>query len=246
MKKSEKLGTIHDAKNEILDFFDKIDKDRIDLEEVKILKQKLKFLKEFNKIVENKRIELEEYVRGGLNVKNNNDVLRNKSKIELDIPKRLRVLLSNDYQQLKLKEFYLKPIDEFNYKNYINYYSGKKFDFILDTGFSRHKIKFEDLKKDAVLTERNFVLKLINQYKKDIDLAFKKDKETKTKQEFKKVEKVYEKIYKVIEHNKNITSEKEYTKPLFERNEEGDYVRSGGEYPMMFELLDFIMNIYIS
>jgi hypothetical protein len=246
MKKSEKLGTIHDAKNEILDFFQNIDKDRIDLEEVKILKQKLKSLKEFNEIIENKRIELEDYVKGGLNVKNNMAILKNDKKIELEIPKKLRTILSNDFQQLKLKEFYLRPIDEFKYKNYINFYSGKKFDFILDTGFSKHKIKFDDLKKDVVLTEKNFVKKLISKYKEDIDAAYEKDKKTKNKQEFKKIEKVYEKIYKVIQHNENITSEKEYTKPLFERNEEGDYVRSGGEYPMMFELLDFIMNIYIS
>lgn len=244
MKKSEKLGTIHDAKNEILNFFQEEDETRIDREEVKILKQKLKALKEFNKIIEEKTIDVEDNIRARVNVKINDEILKGKRKVELEIPKKLRTLLSNDYQQLKFKEFYLKPIDEFTYQNYIKYYEGKKFDFVLNTGFSKHKVKFDDLKKDTVLNEKNFVLKLIEIYEKDVDKAYEQDKNLK---DFKKTKKkVYDKIYKVIQHNKNITSSKEYKRPLFERNEEGDYIRSSGEYPVMFELLDFVMNIYIS
>lgn len=246
MKKSDKIGTIHDSKNEILDFFKSIDEKRVDLEEANILKQKLKALKEFNKIVEEKKIEIEDNIRARVNVKNNDDILRNRKKIELNIPKRIRSLLSNDYQQLKLKEFYLKPIDEFTYKNYINFYTGKKFDFVVDTGFKKHKISYDKLKEETVLTEKNFILKLIEDYKKDVQWAYDNDKKTKDKKEFKKIEKVYAKIFKVIEHNINIASEKKYIKPLYQRNEQGDYVRSAGEYPMMFELLDFVMNIYIS
>lgn len=247
MKKSEKVGTVHDAKNEILSFFQDEDDRRIDLEEVKILKQKLKALKEFNKIVENKRIQLEDYVRARVNVKINDEILKNKTKVELDVPKRIRVLLSNDFQQLKLKEFYLKELNDFTYQNYIKFYSGKKFDFVLNTGFKKHKISYNKLKNEIVLNEKNFASKLIELYKKDVDEAYEKDKKNKKQKEFNKLKtKVYEKIYKVIEHNKNISSEKEYNKPLFQINEEGDYVRSSGEYPIMFELLDFEMNIYIS
>ena len=246
MKKSETPGTIHDAKNQILEFFNEDDDNRIDLEEVKFLKQKLKALKQFNEIIDKKREEIEEYVRARVNVKINNDILRNKKKVELNVPKNIRTLLSNDHQQLKLKEFYLKEIDEFTYKNYINFHTGKKFDFILDTGFKKHKISYDKLKEDSVLSEKNLINILLDIYKKDVDEGYENDKKTNTKQEFKKKQNVYNKIYKVLEHNKNIASDKSYTRPLFSRNEKGDYIRSAGEYPMMFDIRDYVLEIWVS
>ena len=56
---------------------------------------------------------------------------------------------------------------------------------------------------------------------------------------------MYSKIEMVIAHNLAIASDVNYGEELYKIDKKGNLVKKQGQYPMMFELKEEIMDVYI-
>ena len=245
--------TIHDAKTEMITFFKYEDKKRKDKKEVREWEAIKKALYAFNKIVRKKRIQLEEEASSGKNTKKNYEILQNKSSVELKVSKDIRETLVNNYPRIfKQREFLLKEIPYGYATNKINYYSGKDFYFIIDSGFKKHFVTKDEIKRQTVLTSKSFAAYLLNIFEKDFNesLTYKVSKNY-SKKELKIRERVYDKIRNVIAYNREIIFG-EATK-LYEKKQGGQSAnwrknikRDDGKYPILFSLLEELITLSVS
>ena len=237
--------TIHDAKGLLIEFFEDESYYRDNKQYLAKLKNDKKALMAFNRAVRSKRKEFENNILAGKNVKDSDDYIRLRKKIVLDIKPWIRETLQNEYYMFKYNDFFLKEIDYFRLNNKINYYSGKSFYFIIDCSFKKYKATESKIKKMTKLSEENFALFLLEKYEEGFNEQNKLDKSTLTKEQFKKRQKMYGKLDMVIAHNKAIASDEGYDNELYELDKSGNFIKKEGRYPMMFELRDEVMEIYI-
>lgn len=246
LTKSERAGTVHDAKNELLQFFKHESEYRDNPEALAEWSEIKKAIRKFNKKIRDKRHELEDEVRAGKNVKLNMEYLRGEKRVDMDLPKSVTKPLAKRFFTFKLKNQILKeaPYDYIN--NKINFFEGKDFDFTIDTGFGKHKLSVNDVRKMVVMSESNIVEVLINLYKKDFERVVERDKKKLGKKEFASRKKVYDKIEMVIAHNLHIATDATYDKKLGRVDKKGNFKKKGkGEYPMLMEFLDEVISLKI-
>lgn len=248
----DKQGTIHDAQNELITYFKYHEKNRKDKEELKFYNKAKKALLQFNKIVRNKRNALAREGASGKNMKQNDLLLKNKKLIEIDVSGNVRQALDKIYPRIfKQKAFVLKEIPYGYINNKIDYFSGKPFDFIIDTGFSRHYIPSKEIKKEVLLTKKNFASYLLDIFEKDFKSSLKiGNLKKRTAKEIKNRNKVFDKIEAVITHNRAIVSGTakyiiKKKKGGQRKNETKNIDREEGKYPILFNLLDELLLLYI-
>lgn len=202
----------------------------------------LKSVNEFNKIIEEKREQIEEDIRAGINVRKNDQRLRNLEPVEIDIPRSIRSDLRIVHKAVRLKKY-----DSETVKNKIKYFSGQDYDFLIKDRFNKPYLipysKLQKLRRDG-----NVVKFLLEKFREGIDGAYERDKKRYSKKEAKKwaqKKKVYAKLYKVIEHNIQIATNKKYNKKLVSRDEENKMVKNNSEYPVLMDIFDEMIEIYI-
>lgn len=250
--KLDKQGTIHDAQNELITFFKYQEKNRKDKEELKFYNKAKKALLQFNKIIRKKRNALAREGASGKNMVKNDLFLKTKKPIEIDVSGEIREALVKIYPRIfKKKEFYLNEIEYDYINNKIAYFSGKPYNFIIDTGFDKHYIPSKEIKKEVLLTKKNFASYLLDIFESDFRKALKFNKNKRiTGRELKNRNKVFDKIEAVIIHNRAIISgTAKYVikkkKGGQKKNAVQNIDREEGKYPILFNLLDELLLLYI-
>lgn len=204
--------------------------------------EQLNAIKKFNTIINRKRIKLENEVRAGKNVKANMLILNNIEPIEVQIPKDIRSVLRIQEKRIKLNKISTKET-----KNRIKYYSGQNYDFLIKDNFNKpYYISYNELqelrKKDKVV---EFVL---NKLKIAVKAFYDKDKKAlalSDKKKWSAKQKVYDKIFKVLEHNTQIATNKHYNKKFVTRDEKGNIVKSESEYPINMDITGELIELYL-
>lgn len=246
LQDTEKYGTIHDIKNELLLFYKYEDKSRKNKEELKLWEKRKKAVQQYNSIVRKTREKLEYETRKGKNVKSNMEIIQGKKPIDLHLSKSLVETLGAYKKQFKYKENKLVEIPYLEINSKINYFSGKEFNFIIDTGFKRHSVSSKDIKKETVLSEKDITMYFLSIFKKDFQEAVEKSsKEKLTPKERKQRNKVFDKINNVIQHNENIASLGTYKKKLIRYDRKGNVIKEEGQYPISIRIYDNVIKIEI-
>lgn len=231
INRKQKLEIV--SKLKLINFNEAYLKDEID---------QLNAIKKFNTIINRKRIKLENEVRAGKNVKANMLILNNIEPIEVQIPKDIRSVLRIQEKRIKLKKISTKET-----RNRIKYYSGQNYDFLIKDNFNKpYYISYNELqelrKKDKVV---EFVL---NKLKIAVKAFYDKDKKAlalSDKKKWSAKQKVYDKIFKVLEHNTQIATNKQYNKKFVTRDEKGNIVKSESEYPINMDITGELIELYL-
>lgn len=231
INKKQKLEIV--SKLKLINFNEAYLKDEID---------QLNAIKKFNTIINRKRIKIENEVRAGKNVKANMLILNNIEPIEVQIPKDIRSVLRIQEKRIKLKKISTKET-----RNRIKYYSGQNYDFLIKDNFNKpYYINYNELqelrKKDKVV---EFVL---NKLKIAVKAFYDKDKKAlalSDKKKWSAKQKVYDKIFKVLEHNIQIATNKQYNKKFVTRDEKGNIVKSESEYPINMDITGELIELYL-
>lgn len=217
----------------------------VNFDETKIRKniEMISAIEKYNRIINKKRIEIENEVRRGKNVKNNMLLLENKSKVELSIPRGIRVALDISEKAVKLR-----PRSVLFIRNRLDYVSGQDYKFVIKTGFGNpYLVPYSELQKKR--KSGNVVEYLINLFKQDVLETYEKDRNQfakKDPKEWKKKKKIYDKILEeVLEHNLSIATNKQYNKPFIKRNKDGSISEKDSEIPLFMEIFSEILNLYI-
>lgn len=259
-KDLEKTGTVHDAKNELIRFYKNEQENRLNKSKAKEWEIVKKALQKYNKVVKDERERLEDEVKSGKNVNKNMKILSGKEGViteQLDLPKvkmpdgslkKISTVLSSKFYSFKLKERSLKELNYEQINNKINYFSGKDFYFIVDTGFGKVKVDSSEMKKLSKMSEENVSEFLVNKYKEVFESRIENDKKKISKEEQKRREFVYDKIRSSINHNLSVATNKQYKTPLAQRNKKGGYKRGSKKeslVPMLFKMLNEEIKIMI-
>lgn len=212
------------------------------LDEIIEQKEILNSVIQYNKLIEKERIKIEKEIRSGKDVKNNDLRLRNIEPVEINIPRDIRNNLKIYNKSVKLFKYNVDPI-----KNKIKFYSGQNYNFLIKDGFSKpYEISYDELQK--IRKEGNVVDFILKKFKNSVDKAFEKDKlkySRKEPQKWKAKQKVYKKIYKVIEHNEQIANNKKYNKKLVSKDSSGKIEKNNSEYPVLMDIYDEVIETYI-
>lgn len=215
---------------------------RFDEEEIEQQLQKIKSVEKLNRIIEKERRKKENEIRSRKNVRENDLVLKGKERAEVEIPRSIR-----DDLGIQEKAIYLYKRNSDQFKNKLKYYSGQDYNFVVKTGFQKpFTVPEKELQEKR--KEGNTSAFLLNEFEKRVKETYDRDKkalQTKNKKKWKAKEKVYSKIFKVIEHNKKIATNKKYNKKLVTREEGGAMSKNNSEYPVMMEILDELIDLYI-
>jgi len=203
----------------------------------------LKSINSYNRLIDKKRIEIENEVKSGKNVKNNMLALKSINKVQIDIPRNIRNDLRVYEKEVKLNKFSTKLT-----KNRIKYYAGLNYEFIIKDGFSKpYYISYDKVQK--IRREGNIVEYLLNNFKNSVISYYEKDKKLYSKSEPKKWEakkKVYNKILnEVLQHNLEITTNKKYNKAFVKRDKYGKISKDDSEIPILMEITDELIDLYI-
>ena len=203
----------------------------------------LKSINSYNRLIDKKRIELENEVRSGKNVKDNMLALKLVNKVQIEIPRNIRNDLRIYEKEVKLNKFSTKAT-----KNRIKYYAGLNYDFMIKDGFSKpYYVSYDKVQK--IRREGNIVEHLLNNFKNSVLSYYEKDKKLYSKSEPKKWEakkKVYNKILnEVLQHNLEITTNKKYNKVFVKRDKDGKISKEDSEIPILMEITDELIDLYI-
>jgi len=202
----------------------------------------LRAINSYNRIVDKKKREIEIEIRSGKNVKKNDLIYKGIDKVELNIPRNIRGTLKIYEKAVKLKKY-----STVSTKNRINYYSGLNYRFMIKDGFSRpYYMDYDKIQK--IRREGNIVTFLLNNYEESVKVAYEKDRLLLEKSDRKRwlaKQRVYNKILKVIEHNRNISENKKYNKKLLTRDKNGKIVKDNSEYPVLMNIVDELIDLYI-
>lgn len=202
----------------------------------------LKAINTYNRIVDKKRREVENEILAGKNVKKNDLILKNVEKVEINIPRPIRNHLKIYEKAVKLKKF-----STIATKNRINYYSGLNYKFLIKDGFSKpYYIDYDKLQK--IRRDGNVVVYLLGNFESSVNVAYEKDRlllEKSDKKRWQVKQRVYNKILKVIAHNKEIATNKKYNKKLVTKDKDGKIIKDNSEYPVLMDILDELIDLYI-
>lgn len=203
----------------------------------------LKSINSYNRLINKKIIEIENEVRSGKNVKKNMLILKLIDKVEIEIPRNIRSDLRIYEKQVKLNKISTKST-----KNRIRYYAGLNYEFLIKDGFSKnYYINYEKVQK--IRREGNIVEYLLNIFKNSVISYYEKDKKLYSKSEPKKWEakkKIYNKILnEVLQHNLEIATNKKYNKPFVKRDKDGKISKEDSEIPILMEITDELIDLYI-
>ncbi len=212
--------------------------------EVEIVEQQsiLKSINTYNRLIDKKRREVEEEIMAGKNVKINDLVLKNVEKIEINIPRHIRNNLKVYEKKVRLKKYDTKTT-----KNRIKYYSGQDYDFLIKDGFSRpYYVSYDKIQ--SIRREDKIVSFLLSNFEASVNAAYERDRhllEKSDKKKWQAKQRVYNKILKVINHNKEIASNKKYNKKLVTRDKDGKILKDNSEYPVLMDIIDELIDLYI-
>ena len=202
----------------------------------------LKSINAFNRLVDKKTRQLEDEIMSGKNVKFNDLVLKNVEKIELNITKEMRRNLKIYEKKIRLNKF-----SSVETKNNIKFYSGLNYKFSIKDGFSkRYYVDYELVQK--LRRENKIVEFVLNNFEKSLKELYEKDKKLLSKVEPKKWNnklKVYNKLFKVLEHNMQIATNNKYNKKFIVKDEEGNTIKEKQEYPILMDIIDNMIELYI-
>lgn len=196
----------------------------------------------YNKLIEKERKKIQNQIKAGKKVRLNKRILDEKEKIEIDIPRDIRNNL-----QIYNKAVLLRKKSDFQPKNRIKYYSGQDYNFVVRTGFARQIIISEN-ELQKIRKEGNVTEYLIKRFETDVTNAYNSDKKkfaVKDPKKWKAKEKVFKKLFKVIQHNLQIATNKKYNKKLVSRDEDGNISKDDSEYPILMKILDELIDLYI-
>lgn len=195
-----------------------------------ILKQTINFNRTIDRF--KKKIEVE--IRSGKNVKKNEKILKGFEEVEIPISKDIRRALN-----IHKKRIFLRPRTTEDIRNRIKYYSGQDYSFLIIDRFSRPELipekELEKKNQDA-----NLVAWALNRYRDNVDATYEKEKRKfaiKDPKKWKLKQKVFKKIYKVLDHNIQIATNKSYNKKLVQRGEDGKMVTDQSEYPVRLRIV---------
>jgi len=202
----------------------------------------LKSINTYNRLIDKKRKEVEDEILAGKNVKKNDLILKNIDKVEINIPRPIRNNLKIYDKAVKLKKYSTVAT-----KNRINYYSGLNYKFLIKDGFSKPYYLDYD-KVQEIRRNGNIILFLLGNFEKSVNEAYEKDRLLLEKNDKKKwliKQRVYNKVLKVINHNKEIAANKKYNKKLVTRDKDGKIVKDNSEYPVLMDITDELIDLYI-
>lgn len=203
----------------------------------------LKSVTNFNRIIDRHLRRVENEIRAGVDVKKNEDYRRGREKMVINIPRKIRDDLGITNKAVKLIKYSAQDI-----RNKIKYHSGQDYDFQIKTGFIFNPTYIPYDKLQQIRIEGNVVDYVLTIFEDAVNYAYQRDKrdlQKKDKVKWSQKMKVYQKIYKVIEHNRQIATNKLYNKKLVQRNEEGGIKKNSSEYPIFLELFNEMIDIYI-
>lgn len=203
----------------------------------------LKSLESYNRLIEKERKKLEDEAISGKNMIKNDNILKYKNKIEINIPDKIRSELGIYDKEIYLKRYALEPI-----KNKIKYYSGQDYNFLIKNGFGRPVIisnkQIQKLRKEGKLIQY-----VLYKFKEDVEETYARDKQkfsVKEKQKWKSKKKVYDKILnEVLEHNIQIATNKKYNKPFVKRNKKGEISDKDSRIPILMDIFTDVIDLYI-
>lgn len=217
----------------------------VNIDENKIIDNQkiLKALESYNRLVdkETRRLKLESM--SGKNMIKNEKILQRKEKIELNIPDRIRSDLKIFDKEVLLRKYYVKP-----FENKVKYYSGQDYNFVITNGFGKALI-ISDSKLKKLRKEKNIVEFLVNEFKKDVEASYEKDKQKYSKKErntWKKKKYVYDKILnEVMEHNLKIARGEQYNKPFIKKDKKGNILKKDSEIPIFMKIFGENIKLFI-
>ena len=203
----------------------------------------LKAINSYNRIIEKTKVEIENQIRAGKNVKANELIHKNLERIEIDIPRNIRILL-----RIHEKSVFLKKYTTIEAKNNINYYSGLGYNFIIKDGFNKpYSISYDSLQNKR--KKGNIVEFLLNKFKSGVEHIMEKDREmyeSSDPRKWKLKILVYDKILnEVLEHNLSIATNKEYNEPFVKRDSSGKISKKDSKIPILMEITGSIIELYI-
>lgn len=216
---------------------------RFDEDEILNQKQKIKSIEKLNRIIEKERRKIENQIRAKKNVRENDLILKNKERVEIKIPDSVR----NDLGIKEKAIFLFKRKNDF-YKNKLNYFSGQPYSFVIKTGFQK-PFFVPEAELQKIRKEGNVSAWLINEFKKQVEKTYEQDKLKYAKKEpkkWKQKQKIYKKIFsEVLEHNIQIATNKKYNKKFVKRDENGNISEEDSEVPILMEIFDELIDLYI-
>ena len=203
----------------------------------------LKSINSYNRIIEKERRRIENEIMARKNVAINDRLLKNEEKIQLDIPRIIRINL-----RVHAKAVYLKKYSTKVTNNRIKFFSGQNYDFLIKDGFSRpYYISYDKLQK--IRRESNVVEYLLKIFKQNVLNIYERDKRLYSKEDPKKwknKKKVYDKILEqVINHNMEIATNENYDKPFVKKNKDGTISGKDSEVPILMNIFDELIDLYI-
>lgn len=201
----------------------------------------LKAIEKVNRIINKKRREVEDEIYSGKNVKRNDLILKQKEKVEINIPKDVRNILNIRDKAIKLRTYSTNTT-----RNRLDYYSGQNYKFVLKTGFgSPLFIDYNELQR--IRKTGNVVAFVLEKFRENVEriYAIDKSKFFKKKKEWKQKQKIFDKIFKAIDHNLAIATDSTYRKKLVKRKKNGQIEKEEGEYPIQMKIFDELIDVYI-
>ncbi len=230
--RKEKLDIV--SKLKVLNFNEPFLQDEIDT---------LKAINSYNRIITKKRKQIEDEIRAGKNVKENDLILKGIERVEVVLPKNIRHNLRIIEKRIRLKKYSTKTVN-----NRIKYYGGLNYNFLIKDNFNKNYfISYEKLQK--IRKEGNVVEYLLNNLKNGVLDAYNRDKVNLSKSDKKawgKKQKVYSKIFnEVIEHNLQIATNKTYNKKFVKRDNSGRISKEDSEIPILMEITGELIDLYI-
>lgn len=196
--------------------------------------KQLDLIKKYNRIIDKTRRKVENEILAGKDVKKNNEIIHNSEKIEVEIPRPIREALGVRTKSIRLIKYRTDDI-----RNKIKFYSGQPYYFLVKDGFTKpYLISYKELQK--IRKQGNVVKYILDKFKLSVDKAWEsaKRKYAKSKPETWKAKQIgYKKIYKVIEHNLEVATNKKYNKKLIHTDKEGKIIRNNSEYPVMLDMM---------
>jgi hypothetical protein len=211
--------------------------------EIEYQKRTLKQITSYNRIIDKKRIEIENEIRSGKNVKVNDLILKNVEPVEVEIPRDIRINL-----RIHEKSVLLRKIKTSYTKNRINYYSGLNYNFLIKDGFNKPYFisydKLQSKRRDGTVVEF-----LLENFKNGVIISYQKDKKALSESDKKKwaaKKLVYDKIVnEVLDHNIKIATNKEYNEPFVKRDKDGKISKRDSKIPILMDITGELIDLYI-
>lgn len=195
-----------------------------------ILKQTINF----NRAIDRFKKKIETDIRAGKNVRKNEKILKGFEEVEIPISNEIRRALN-----IHKKRIFLRPKSTEDIRNRIKYYSGQDYSFLIIDRFSKPTL-IPEKELEKLNQDDNIIVWALNRFRENVDTTYEKEKRkfaTKDPKKWKLKKKAFSKIYKVLDHNLQIATNKKYNKKLVQRDETGKIVTDQSEYPVRLRIV---------